>query len=279
MVWRPLPSAPWNTSPGSTSWPCPPPGTSIGRGSPWTWPLVSGSSIGHDIGKFGCRPGERVPYLHYLYYTDQWFRRHRIPHIGHIAANHSVWDLELENLSVESLLLIYADFRSKQERGPDGREITHLYTLEEAFDVILSKLDNVDQAKRTRYQFVYAKLQDFENYMISRGVDVTLQGRVLAPVRQPDVALMDAPPGHHRHETGGRGAQPAPDAPPQRPAQLRRHYGGGPGETNWMRLRAYLSIFSTYSVYLNTARRSRCSPFFTTSSCTRRATSAARRRS
>ena len=36
--------------------------------------LVSGSAIGHDIGKFGCRLGERVPYLHY-YYTDQWFRR------------------------------------------------------------------------------------------------------------------------------------------------------------------------------------------------------------
>ena len=27
--------------------------------------LVSGSAAGHDIGKFGCRPGERVPYLHY----------------------------------------------------------------------------------------------------------------------------------------------------------------------------------------------------------------------
>ena len=28
-------------------------------------PLVSASAAGHDIGKFGCRPGERVPYLHY----------------------------------------------------------------------------------------------------------------------------------------------------------------------------------------------------------------------
>ena len=37
--------------------------------------------------------------------------------ISHIASNHSTWDLELESLSVESLLLIYADFRSKQEPG------------------------------------------------------------------------------------------------------------------------------------------------------------------
>ena len=34
--------------------------------------LISAAAAGHDIGKFGCKPGERVPYLHY-YYTDQWF--------------------------------------------------------------------------------------------------------------------------------------------------------------------------------------------------------------
>ena len=41
--------------------------------------------------------------------------------MGHIAANHSVWDLELENLSVESLLLIYADFRVKSFRDQAGK--------------------------------------------------------------------------------------------------------------------------------------------------------------
>ena len=56
--------------------------------------------------------------------------------IGHIAANHSTWDLELDNISVESLVLIYADFRVKQMRGEDGREITKIYTLKDSFDVI-----------------------------------------------------------------------------------------------------------------------------------------------
>ena len=91
-------------------------GRALRRGGvPLDLALVSGSAIGHDIGKFGCHPGERVPYLHY-YYTDQWFRRRRMTDIGHVAANHSVWDLELDYLSVESLLLIYADFRVKQTR-------------------------------------------------------------------------------------------------------------------------------------------------------------------
>ena len=135
-------------------------------GVPIDLALVSASAAGHDIGKFGCRPGERVPYLHY-YYTDLWFRRRHMEDIGYVAANHSVWDLELDYLSVESLVLIYADFRVKQERGPAGQEITKISTLTEAFDVILSKLDNVDDAKRTRYTFVYAKLRDFERYMVS----------------------------------------------------------------------------------------------------------------
>ena len=68
--------------------------------------LMSGAAAAHDIGKFGCRPGERVPYLHY-YYTDLWCSRRNLHAIGHIAANHSVWDLEIENLSAESLVLVY----------------------------------------------------------------------------------------------------------------------------------------------------------------------------
>ena len=108
--------------------------------------LVSGAAAGHDIGKFGCRPGERVPYLHY-YYTDLWFRRRRMTDIGHIAANHSVWDLEPDYLSVEALLLIYADFRVKQIHDGQGREITRISSLDEAFQVILSKLDDVDGMK------------------------------------------------------------------------------------------------------------------------------------
>ncbi len=58
-----------------------------------------------------------------------------MPMIAHIASNHSTWDLELENLSVESLLLIYADFRVKSSRE-NGEETIHFYTLAEAFDVI-----------------------------------------------------------------------------------------------------------------------------------------------
>ena len=114
-------------------------------------PLLSGAAAGHDIGKFGCKSGERVPYLHY-HYTDQWFTQRGLETIGHIASNHSVWDLELENLSSESLALVYADFRVKQSRDESGQEIARIYSIQEAFDVILSKLDNVNYVKELRYR-------------------------------------------------------------------------------------------------------------------------------
>lgn len=54
-------------------------------------------------------------------------------------------------------------------------------TLDEAFQVILDKLDNVDDTKLRRYRFVYARLHDFEDYMKSLGVDTELSGRPAVP--------------------------------------------------------------------------------------------------
>ena len=219
-------------------------------GIPLDLALVSGSAAGHDIGKFGCRPGERVPYLHY-YYTDLWFRRRRITDIGHVAANHSVWDLEPDYLSVESLLLIYADFRVKQSRDSDGREITRISSLAEAFDVILSKLDGVDDAKRRRYMRVYARLRDFEQFMVDRGVDVTLQGRATPPRPEKQTALMTDDEALHAltMQCVGHNMELMSRLTGQR--SFARLLELARGETNWRRLRAYLGVFESYSLYLH----------------------------
>ncbi|MCR4962405.1 MAG: hypothetical protein K6B40_00835 [Firmicutes bacterium] len=155
--------------------------------------MVSAAAATHDIGKFGCRGDEvrRLPHLHY-YYTDAFLRRVDLPGVAHIASNHSTWDLELENLSCENLLLIYADFRVKSGRNGDGQEVARFYTMEESFDVILNKLENVDDAKRSRYQRVYEKLYDFEQYMISIGVSPDLQRVGDQPRCWADAALLDA---------------------------------------------------------------------------------------
>lgn len=153
--------------------------------------MVSAVAASHDIGKFGCKKSEasRVPHLHY-YYTDQCLTRLGLPLVAHIASNHSTWDLELENLSVESLILIYADFRVKSSRRADGTEQIHFYTLADAFDVILNKLEHVDEKKRARYVRVYAKLHDFESYLRSIGISVDLSDGVLRPRTWKDRALL-----------------------------------------------------------------------------------------
>ena len=212
--------------------------------------LVSGAAAGHDMGKFGCRPGERVPYLHY-FYTDQWFRRRRMTDIGHVAANHSVWDLEPDYLSVEALLLIYADFRVKQLHDAQGREITRISTLAEAFQVILDKLDDVDGEKQKRYTRVYARLEDFEQYMVSRGVDVTMSGGDTPPLPEKHTALMtdDEALRALTLRCVGHNMELMHRLTDQR--SFARLLEEARGETDWRRLRAYLAVMESYSLYLH----------------------------
>ena len=219
--------------------------------------IVSGAAAGHDIGKYGCRKSEerRIPYLHY-YYTDLCYERFEMPTIGHIAANHSTWDLELENLSVESLVLIYADFRVKSDRTKDGSETVNFYTLGEAFDVILNKLDNVDAEKKQRYQKVYAKLEDFEQFMIEQGVTVALPDdfaeepeEAPKPLRRKVVLLEGedvvkqlkfAAIDHNIRLMGKFHVD----------SEFGNLIEAARSERHWKNIRTYISIFDEYSTYM-----------------------------
>ena len=57
--------------------------------------------------------------------------------------------------------------------------------------------DNVDYEKRRRYEFVYGKLHDFEDYMRSLGVDVDLTGRPQPPLPHKEMCIRDSPPSRY----------------------------------------------------------------------------------
>lgn len=210
---------------------------------------VVGSSLGHDIGKYGVleENSNRVPYLHY-YYTENWFKRFNMEEIGHIATNHSTWDLELESLPLESLVLIYSDFRVKN-KIENGKYNMHIYSLNDSFHVILDKLDNVDEAKENRYKKVYNKLKDFEDYLISLGVDVTLSSSLESSKEKPfellnnkeiinNMKYMSIDHNIHLMSklTGNTSFNNI--------LEMAR------GEENWRKLRLYIEIFKEYSTYL-----------------------------
>lgn len=218
-------------------------------GLPVDVPLIAGAALCHDIGKFACRGSDaaRIPYLHY-YYTWQWLNDRGLEHIAHISANHSTWDLEFENLPIESLLLIYADFRVRGSRE-NGREVMRIYSLAEAYDIIRSKLSNVTPEKQKRYRLVYCKLRDFELFLRGRGVcdeavDMPLPQKskdaaLLSPQETPaalrdltfenNVALM--------HTVGA-------DASFDRILEQAR------GAKNTQHIRAYLRLFDEYNTYM-----------------------------
>ncbi len=213
--------------------------------------LMSGAALMHDIGKYGCRPeeGRRVPYLHY-YYTWQYCRAHRLDSIGEIASNHSVWDLELENLSAESLLLIYADFRVKSVRDENGKEQIRFWSLKDAYEVILGKLDNVDEAKKRRYARVYEKLKDFEEYMILLGCSVDLVSPAGEALPQSHAALMDAEEIVCRFKTLAIRTNLQIMSTTTREEQFISLLETIRSERDWRHVRAYLTAIEEYSAYL-----------------------------
>lgn len=232
----------------------------LAAGLPVDLALASGASAGHDIGKYGCRPGERVPYLHY-YYTDQWFRRIGATAIGAIGANHSTWDLELDNLPVEALCLIYADFRVKQDKDEHGGEVTRIYSLDESFQVILSKLDNVDEVKLNRYKFVYARLHDFEDYMRSLGVDVDLTGRPSVPAPLPEIPLRTPAQTVQSLLFQGMEQNILVMAILTRDSSFTNLLESARSEKDWRSIRTYLDIFGEYSIYLHPEQKAQTLEF------------------
>lgn len=212
---------------------------------------VSGAAAGHDIGKYGCKGEElkRVPHLHY-YYTDQWFKKYNINYIRNIAINHSTWDLELENLSLENLILIYSDFRVKNIQTSDGSKM-HIFSLENSFQVILDKLENVDEKKEKRYRRVYGKLKDFEDYLISIGINTTLtENQNLTLSEKPIYALMQG------KEIVQNLKYLAINHNIKLMYSLRDEYSiekifeQARSEKQWKNLRQYIRVFEEYSTYL-----------------------------
>ena len=221
------------------------------KGLPIDLGRVSGAAAGHDIGKYGCKGEElkRVPHLHY-YYTDQWFKKHNINYIRNIAINHSTWDLELENLSLESLILIYCDFRVKNVFTGNGYTM-NIFSLADSFKVILEKLENVDAKKESRYNRVYSKLKDFEDYLKSINIEVDLNSKdeKLDPILPPVYSLLRG------NEITTSMKNLAINHNINLMYLLRDEYSlnaileQGRSEKNWKNLRQYIRVLEEYSTY------------------------------
>ncbi len=225
-------------------------------GIPVDLPLVSAAALGHDIGKFGCRGADarRIPYLHY-YYTWQWFNENRMPETGHVSANHSTWDLEFENLPVESLLLIYADFRVRGAREQDGREHVRIYSLAEAYAIIFSKLSDMTEQKQARYRSVYEKLHDFECMLVSRGVPTDLSCDELLPADETDASLMTAEQALQAICSMTLSGSIRLMRTVSTDQSLEQLLEQAKGEKNLQRIRTYLLLLQEYNTYMTRANK------------------------
>ena len=219
-------------------------------------PLVSAAALGHDIGKFGCRGSDsrRIPYLHY-YYTWQWFSQNGLENIGHISANHSTWDLEFENLPVESLLLIYADFRVRGRRKEGQKEEMCIYSLKESYDLIFSKLADMTPQKQQRYQTVYHKLNDFEHLLQQHGVPTDMTSDTLAQTEQTDASLLSAQEALQSLRSGVLSGSIHLMHMISTDQSFEQILEQAKTEKNRYRIRTYLHLLREYSTYMSTANK------------------------
>ncbi len=224
--------------------------------------LVSAAALSHDIGKFGCRGDDvaRIPYLHY-FYTNDYLLRHGLTAIAHVAANHSTWDLEFENLPAASLILIYSDFLVRGRRMQDGREQVEIHTLHAARDIIFEKLADMTPEKARRYQRVYCKLRDFEDYLVSRGANVGFDARkttvrvqeypTLLTKEEAYRALLRMSIGHHLVVTDMIDSS----------ASFDRILERARAEKNLDSIRTYLTLLSEYVTYMRRDHKNRTLDF------------------
>ena len=224
--------------------------------------LVSAAALAHDMGKFGCRHDDaaRIPYLHY-YFTDQWLLGHDLPTIAHIAANHSTWDLEFENLPAESLILIWADFLVRGVRGKDGVERMRIHTLDEAALAVGQKLFDMDSEKRLRYSRVTHKLKDFEKYLRGCGVNPDPHGHGPLPVSHCAPALLDDAAAVTALSDSAMALGLVVMRDISAGSSFERMIESARAERSSERVRSYLALLDEYCPYMPKARKQRALEF------------------
>lgn len=170
------------------------------------------------------------------------------------------------------------DFRVKQMRDVSGKEITKIYSLKDSYDVILSKLDNVDEAKRNRTGPFIPGLYEFERYMRSLGADTELSGNPPKPEKRPDIAIQNSSQivtsflyfaiEHNIDVMHRLGSE----------RQFGNILEAARSEKDWKNVRAYLNIFNEYSIHLDHKQKEQTISFLYELLLNREGTSAGRRR-
>ncbi|NMA31698.1 MAG: cytidyltransferase, partial [Candidatus Methanofastidiosa archaeon] len=131
---------------------------------------VSGAAVAHNLGQIACKDSlYEKSNIHFN--TKIWFENSNAPLIGHIAMYNSIWDLESEILPLESLILIYSNFRI------NNKNPIQILPLEVSYNNLLSRLRNSDEALINRFKKAHNRLADFESYLKHLGIQVDMPSK------------------------------------------------------------------------------------------------------
>ena len=113
----------------------------------------------------------------------------------------------------------------------------------------------MDEAKTVRYKRVYAKLKDFEEYMISRGVSTNLDCSRLSPPERKDPALLSPVEVIDQLKYLAIEHNISLMNKFNNQAAFGNLIEAARSEKQWKNLRAYINILDEYSTYMTQKRK------------------------
>ena len=130
-----------------------------------------------------------------------------------------------------------------------------IYTLDQARDLIFSKLADMTPAKRRRYETVYRKLRDFEHYLRAHGVPTDLEEDQPRPVTHTDPALPLPPRGLRaaRDLTFANSIHLMATVAASEP--FAQSLERAKGAKNTQSIRTYLHLLEEYNTYMTASNR------------------------
>ena len=130
-----------------------------------------------------------------------------------------------------------------------------IYSLQEAYDQIFSKLADMTPKKQQRYQTVYHKLSDFEHLLQQRGVPTDMNVDQLSVVPKTDASLLTASDAMQSLRSYILGGSVRLMRMISTDASFEQILEQAKTEKNRYRIRTYLHLLREYSTYMSTANK------------------------
>lgn len=132
--------------------------------------LLSASAAIQNIGIYPCKYLD-IPFNYKYDYTNQLLENYNMNIIARIVNYHLKDTIDVEKLSIESLILMYINYKVVDE---DLNDVLSL-NFEKISKDVLKKIKQNNQVINNEQMRIYTMMRDFEKYLIYKEIDINIK--------------------------------------------------------------------------------------------------------